>query len=252
MHYNLNTKPMPEIVIVIPSRYASTRFPGKPLADIGGKSMVRRVWEQCMASELAQRVIVATDDERIAEAVREFGGEAVMTPPELNSGSERVAAVAEQIPGDIFVNVQGDEPLIPPSTIDAAIKPLLESEAIDIGTVACPLRSRDELMNPNVVKIACTADGRALYFSRAPIPYNRDGSDLLEGYSKHIGIYAFRRQALQRFAALPESALERRERLEQLRALEDGMHIHVSMVAGDTVAVDVPGDVELVLKRLRK
>lgn len=212
--------------------------------------MVQRVWEQCCASTLAQSVLVATDDERIAHAVQHFGGQSFMTPPELNSGSERVAFVAKRIRGDIFVNVQGDEPLIPPATIDSAIEPLLSNNAIDIGTVACPIRSLDDYLNPNVVKVACTGNGRALYFSRAPIPFHRDEQDSIEGCLKHIGIYAFRREALLQFASLPESALERTERLEQLRALEHGMYIHAACVESDSVAVDVPGDVALVLGRL--
>jgi 3-deoxy-manno-octulosonate cytidylyltransferase (CMP-KDO synthetase) len=241
---------MPEIVIIIPSRYASTRFPGKPLADIGGKTMIRRVWEQCSAAALAERVIIATDDERIVHEVESFGGEAFITPSNLNSGSERVAFVAQRVSGDIFVNVQGDEPLIPPATIDNAIKALIDNEKADIGTVACPIRSFADFVNPNVVKAVCAQDGRALYFSRASIPFSREERHSIAGCLKHIGVYAFRRAALERFASLPENALERCERLEQLRALEDGMTIHVSTVESDTVAVDAPEDIALVLERL--
>ncbi|MBL0175856.1 MAG: 3-deoxy-manno-octulosonate cytidylyltransferase [Ignavibacteria bacterium] len=243
-----------DITIVIPARYASVRFPGKPLADIDGTSMVRRVYERCAQSTLAGGVVVATDDERIADAVRAFGGNAAMTPPELASGTERMAWVARNLPGALFVNVQGDEPLIDPAVIDAAVTPMLADAALDIGTAASPIEDDSEFSDPNIVKIAMTPGGRALYFSRAGIPFPRDGED--DAFARgarlrHVGIYAFRRAALERFAALPPSPLERIEKLEQLRALEDGMHIHVALVASDTIAVDVPADVAKVIARLR-
>jgi 3-deoxy-manno-octulosonate cytidylyltransferase (CMP-KDO synthetase) len=241
-----------DIAIVIPARYASTRFPGKPLADIAGKPMVQRVYERCAQATLAGNVIVATDDERIATVVRGFGGLAEMTPPELASGTERMAWVAARMPGHIFVNVQGDEPLIDPAAIDATIAPLLARDDIDIGTAASRMREDAEFSNPNIVKIAMTPEGRALYFSRAGIPYPRDGaSDLWRGARyRHAGLYAYRRAALERFAALPPSPLERIEMLEQLRALEAGMIIHVAIVATDSPAVDVPSDIDHVLARL--
>ena len=241
-----------DITIVIPSRYASTRFPGKPLADIAGKPMVQRVFERCARSRLAGAVIVATDDERIAEAVRGFGGLAEMTPSELASGTERMAWVAARRQGRIFVNVQGDEPLIDPAAIDAAIAPLLADEDIDIGTVASRMTDDAEFSNPNIVKIALTVSGRALYFSRAGIPHPRDGADSAGRAQRyrHAGLYAYRREALERFAALSPSPLERIEMLEQLRALEAGMHIHVAIVDADSPAVDVPSDIDIVLARL--
>jgi 3-deoxy-manno-octulosonate cytidylyltransferase (CMP-KDO synthetase) len=241
-----------DIAIVIPARYASTRFPGKPLADIAGQPMVQRVYERCALATLAGSVIVATDDERIVSVVHGFGGRAEMTPPELASGTERMAWVAARMEGQIFVNVQGDEPLIDPAAIDATIAPLLERDDIDIGTAASRMTSDSEFSNPNIVKIAMTPGGRALYFSRAGIPHPRDGaSELWLGARyRHAGLYAYRREALERFAALPPSPLERIEMLEQLRALEAGMHIHVAIVATDSPAVDVPSDIDTVLARL--
>jgi len=243
----------PKVILVIPARYASVRFPGKPLIPIAGKPMIQHVWEQCTKSALADRIIVATDDERIASVVRSFGGEAVLTNPALASGSERVAAVAREIEGDIFVNVQGDEPMMPPDTIDAVIRPLHYNPSIDIGTAALSCNPASIANNSNVVKVVCTADGRALYFSRAAIPFHRDDGKPTwhRGSLKHIGIYAFRRASLLRFAELPESPLERSERLEQLRALESGMHIHVEIVEYDSIAVDVPEDVERVVSALK-
>ncbi|MDX9759804.1 MAG: 3-deoxy-manno-octulosonate cytidylyltransferase [Bacteroidota bacterium] len=241
-----------DTVIVIPARYASTRFPGKPLASIAGMPMIQHVWERCGRVRTPARLLVATDDARIARVVTDFGGEAMMTPPELASGSERVAWIAERIPGEMFVNVQGDEPLLPPDTVDAVVRALRESGA-DITTAACPLHDSDHIANPNVVKLVTDAAGNALYFSRAGIPFDRDGTDangnhaLPSGvYRKHIGIYAFRRAALLRFAALPAGRLEQHEKLEQLRALEHGMRIHVVDVPTDSQAVDTPADVALV------
>lgn len=243
-----------DIAIIIPARFASTRFPGKPLADVAGKPMIRRVWEQCRLSRLAGAVIVATDDARIADAVSAFGGEAAMTPPDLASGSERAAHVARGLPAAIIVNVQGDEPLIAPETIDAAIAPLLEDESIDIGTVCRPFSDPSGLENPNLVKVVRDARGRALYFSRAPIPFQRDRNPSapipLAAYRMHLGVYAFRRAALLRFAALPPSPLERMEALEQLRALENGMSIAVREVTADSIAVDTPADIARVLAAL--
>ena len=232
-----------DLLIVIPARYASTRFPGKPLADIHGKPMIQHVYERCVRSQQSARVLVATDDERIMQAVKDFGGEAMMTPNNLASGSERVAWVAKQIDAAIV----GDEPLLPDETINAALRPLLDDPAVDIGTVACPLTSLIEAANPNIVKVVTDPLGRALYFSRAPIPYIRDGIGAEEGpWLRHIGIYAFRREALLRFAALPVSRLEELEKLEQLRALEHGMRIGVGLVREGSLSVDTQEDLERV------
>jgi 3-deoxy-manno-octulosonate cytidylyltransferase (CMP-KDO synthetase) len=234
------------LLIIIPARYASTRFPGKPLADIHGKPMVRHVYERCAQSRPDARVLVATDDERIERVVRDFGAEVVMTPASLQSGSERAAWVAREIACDIVVNVQGDEPLLPGETLDAAIAPLLNDADLDIGTAACALDSLPELVDPNIVKVVLDTRGRALYFSRAPIPHIRDAESAASPYLKHIGIYAFRRKALLRFAALPQSPLELLEKLEQLRALEHGMSIGVGITTQVSQAVDTPADLERV------
>lgn len=242
-------------VIVIPARYGSTRFPGKPLADIAGKSMIHRVYEQAQQSKLAERVVVATDDERIHREVNNFGGEALLTPPELASGTERMAHVAVSLDAAVYVNVQGDEPLLPPATIDAVIGALRETPDADIATASCPLRHQADISNPHIVKLVTNRAGFALYFSRAAIPHQRDdGNGIAERgvYKKHIGIYAFRNDALQRFAGLRPTALEQHEKLEQLRALEHGMRIIVADVAQDSQAVDTPEDIGKVLAILQR
>lgn len=222
--------------------------------------MIQRVWERCTGAGTAVRVIVATDDDRIAAEVASFGGESMMTPPDLASGSERMAWVAERTDGEIFINVQGDEPLMPPATIDAVAAALHDSDA-DIATAACPLSSLADLNNPNVVKLVTDCSGNALYFSRAGIPFHRDAAEMSvrggnpfgEGgvYFRHIGIYGFRRDALLRFASLPPGRLEQLEKLEQLRALENGMRIRVAIVPTDSQAVDTPEDLAKVEELLR-
>jgi 3-deoxy-manno-octulosonate cytidylyltransferase (CMP-KDO synthetase) len=244
------------IVAVIPARFASTRFPGKPLSDIHGKPMVRHVYERVREARTVGRVLVATDDERIASAVRAFGGEVVMTAAGHVSGTDRVAEAVAGLPADIVVNVQGDEPMLDPAAVDAAIEPLRRDAALDLSTLSVKLGDADEMLSPQVVKVVTDARGRALYFSRSPIPFVRRGASLPEAAAaavaeglarKHVGLYAFRREALARFVALPPSRLEQAEALEQLRALENGMAIGVVEVAGrGGVAVDTPEDLETV------
>jgi 3-deoxy-manno-octulosonate cytidylyltransferase (CMP-KDO synthetase) len=241
------------ILIVIPARWASTRFPGKPLADIAGTPMIQRVYERARQAHGAPRVIVATDDPRIADAARGFGAETVITPADLRSGTERVACAIADLEGGVIVNVQGDEPLLDPAVIDAAVGALSDAAEADIGTVVAPLRDASDLADPNVVKVARAADGRALYFSRAPIPFVRDDDARTPHagmHFRHVGIYAFRRAALLRFAALPPAPLETAEQLEQLRALEHGMRIQTRLVDTAGVAVDVPADIDRVLALL--
>lgn len=241
------------IVIVIPARFASTRFPGKPLADIGGKPMIQHVWERCSKSRLASRVIVATDDTRIADTVACFGGEALITPSNLASGTERVAFVARSIEADFIVNVQGDEPLIEPALIDATVSPLLQHRDRDIGTAATPITSLSDMANPNIVKVVVAHDGRALYFSRSPIPFTDVGEPVTENFLRHVGLYAFPREVLLRWHTLPASPLEALERLEQLRPLQSGLHIHVEIVNSQPrPSVDVPEDIPAVLDFLKK
>ncbi|MDH7514463.1 MAG: 3-deoxy-manno-octulosonate cytidylyltransferase [Bacteroidota bacterium] len=243
-------------VIIIPARYRSTRFPGKPLASIAGIPMIRRVFEQCAQARCASRILVATDDERIAETVRAFGGDVVMTPTGIATGTERVAhaaAATDCRPDEVIVNVQGDEPLIEPAVIDAAAACIVGTDA-DIGTCASPLQDAEAFRDPMVVKVVLARDGHALYFSRAPIPHafhppDHGGGGPVQAL-RHIGIYAFMRRCLERFAALPPSPLEKLEGLEQLRALEAGMRIRVAVVLSRSIAVDTPEDIPLVEARI--
>lgn len=215
--------------------------------------MIQRVWERCLEAEGIDEVFVATDDERIQSAVEEFGGNAVMTPAELTSGTERMAYLARTEEAEMYINVQGDEPLLPPSTIERTLQMLAAQTDADIATAACPLHDASDMQNPNIVKLVTDRAGFALYFSRAAIPHLRDaGNENAETgvYRKHVGIYAFRRDALLRFADLPPSQLERTEKLEQLRALEYGMRIAVADVERDSQAVDTPGDIAAVERLL--
>jgi 3-deoxy-manno-octulosonate cytidylyltransferase (CMP-KDO synthetase) len=236
------------IVAIIPARYASTRLPGKPLSDIHGKPMVQHVYERAARARLPERVMVATDDERVAAAVRAFGGEAVMTSRDHRSGTDRLAEAARGLDAAIVVNVQGDEPLLDPSAIDAAVEALVADPDLPISTLSVPVESLEEMSSPDVVKVVVDGAGHALYFSRSPIPYRRQGTP---GGAKHVGLYAYRKEALARFAALPPSPLEEAEGLEQLRALHHGMRIRVIALPGESgMAVDTPGDLERVRARL--
>ena len=243
----------PKVIVVIPSRYASTRLPGKPLLPLAGKPMVQHVYERAKRAQTVHRVIVATDDQRIMDAVMAFGGEARMTRSDHRTGTERIAEVAAHEPGDVFVNVQGDEPLIDPVAIDTAVGALLEEPQAQISTVATPIRHAGDIMDPNVVKTVLDFDGNALYFSRAPIPWIRDTQQKVHvKYWKHLGLYVFQREALLEFPTLPQGELERIEQLEQLRWLENGWKIRVAEVAHDAVSVDVPEDVARVEKLMQK
>jgi 3-deoxy-manno-octulosonate cytidylyltransferase (CMP-KDO synthetase) len=243
----------PQVVVVIPSRYAATRLPGKPLVDLAGKPMVQRVYEQAKLAQTVHRVLVATDDQRIVDAVLAFGGEAQMTRSDHRSGTERIAEVAAREPGDVFVNVQGDEPLINPVAIDTAVAALLEDPPAPIATVATPIRHVPDIMDPNVVKTVLDFDSNALYFSRAPIPWVRDTQQKVHvKYWKHLGLYVFQRDALLEYPTLPRGELEKIEQLEQLRWLENGWRIRVAEVEHDAVSVDVPEDVTRVEKLLQK
>jgi 3-deoxy-manno-octulosonate cytidylyltransferase (CMP-KDO synthetase) len=243
----------PKVIVVIPSRYASTRLPGKPLVPLAGKPMVQHVYERAKRAQTVHRVLVATDDQRIMDAVAAFGGEARMTRSDHRTGTERIAEVAVHEDGDVFVNVQGDEPLIDPVAIDTAVGALLEEPQAQISTVATPIRHAGDIMDPNVVKTVLDFDGNALYFSRAPIPWIRDTQQKVHvNYWKHLGLYVFQREALLEFPTLPQGALEKIEQLEQLRWLENGWKIRVAEVAHDAVSVDVPEDVARVEKLMQK
>ncbi|MCM3880865.1 MAG: 3-deoxy-manno-octulosonate cytidylyltransferase [Vicinamibacterales bacterium] len=233
-------------VAVIPARYGSTRIPGKALADIDGRPMVEHVYRRAAAAHYVDRVIVATDDERIAEAVRRFGGDVRMTKPDHLTGTDRLAEVAASLDCDLIVNVQGDEPLIEPESINAAIEPFRSDSALVMSTVCRRLSNAEEAADPNVVKVVTDRRGVALYFSRAPIPYLRGPQDEGAGPYKHIGLYVYRREFLLQVAALAPTPLERSESLEQLRVLEHGFSIKVVQTTHDSIGVDTPEDLERV------
>ncbi|MBZ9610658.1 3-deoxy-manno-octulosonate cytidylyltransferase [Rheinheimera maricola] len=237
-------------IVVIPARYASSRLPGKPLADIAGKSMVERVYQQALQSG-ATRVVVATDDRRVADAVDQFGGEVCMTRAEHNSGTERLAEVVAKLglaADTVVVNVQGDEPFIPPIIIRQVAQNLATQQKAQMATLAVPLTDATEIANPNIVKVVSDKNGYALYFSRSVIPFDRDGitRDVpAQHYRRHIGIYAYRAGFIQRYVDWPVSALEQIESLEQLRVLWHGDAIHVdTALETPAVGVDTPADLE--------
>jgi 3-deoxy-manno-octulosonate cytidylyltransferase (CMP-KDO synthetase) len=242
-----------KVVVVIPARYGSTRLPGKPLVSLNGQPMIQRVYTRAKSARRVDRVIVATDDERIVKAVTSFGGEARMTRADHRTGTERVAEVAAHIEGDVFVNVQGDEPLLDPEAVDTAVAALLEDPEAAVATVATPIKIPADIMDPNVVKVVLDFDDNALYFSRAPIPWVRDtGNSIQVRHLKHLGLYVFQRDALLEYPTLPQGELERIEQLEQLRWMENGTKIRIAEVEHDAVSVDVPEDVARVEKLLQK
>lgn len=233
---------------IIPARYDSSRFPGKPLVDINGKSMIQRVYEQCKKSRLLTAVYVATDDDRIREEVTSFGGHAVMTGKHHQSGTDRIAEAAAIVGGaDLIINIQGDEPFIDPNLIDEVVLPLQKGKA-RITTAATPIKDRDTLFDPNTVKVVFDQRGRALYFSRHSIPFQRgveQNSWLAQGnFYQHIGIYGFSGPLLAELTNLPVSALERQEALEQLRWLDHGESIYVHITEYQSLGIDVPEDLE--------
>jgi 3-deoxy-manno-octulosonate cytidylyltransferase (CMP-KDO synthetase) len=243
-----------KVVGIIPARFASTRFPGKPLTVIAGKPLIQHVVERCHSARTLSEVIVATDDARIAEAARRFC-RVEMTGAHHPSGSDRIAEVAERCACEAVVNIQGDEPLIDPSVIDAVAGALGQAE---MSTAATPIRDPQEYDNPNVVKVVVNAAGRALYFSRRTVPYLREAasrsvSEQMAAFPflKHLGIYGYRRETLLRLVKFPVAPLEAAEKLEQLRALENGIPIAVVRVDYDSVGVDVPADVARVERLLR-
>jgi len=234
---------------VLPARYASTRLPGKPLLAETGRPLIQHVVERVTQAKSVGRVIVATDDERIFDAVTGFGGEAVMTRADHPNGTSRLAEVVQQLgcePDELVLNVQGDEPEIEPGVIDALAEAMRADEALPMGTVAAPLTDTDDLQNPNVVKVVCDRRGRAIYFSRSPIPHHRDGQSVTPNpagpppYLRHLGIYAYRAAFLPVYAALPETPLEQLEKLEQLRALEHGHAIAVALTDHAHPGIDTP------------
>jgi 3-deoxy-manno-octulosonate cytidylyltransferase (CMP-KDO synthetase) len=232
----------PVIVGVIPARYSSTRLPGKALVEIEGVPMVVRVWRRTSRAAALARVVVATDDERIMSAVNAAGGEAMMTARTHQSGTDRIAEVASRLAADIYVNVQGDLPFIAPADLDALVAPMRADDGIAMATLATPILSAEEWYNSNVVKVVCDGRGDALYFSRAPIPWPRDESGPPALARRHIGVYAYRRDFLLRFAGLEPGVLEGLEKLEQLRALERGYRIRVVSSVAPSLEIDTAED----------
>jgi 3-deoxy-manno-octulosonate cytidylyltransferase (CMP-KDO synthetase) len=241
-----------KVVCIIPSRYQSSRFEGKPLADLNGKPMIQHVYERVMTSRSITYAAVATDDERIYNAVSTFGGRAVMTGERHRSGTDRIAEAVAGLgldPADIVVNIQGDQPLFEPSQIDEVVKPLQDDLDIPMSTLIYRIVRNEEITHPNAVKVVFDKDRFALYFSRATIPFVRD-KGIATDYYKHHGIYAYRKSFLDVFTQLPEGELERREALEQLRALEHGFRIKVVVTPYDSVEVDTPAELERVRRIL--
>jgi len=246
------------IVAIIPARFGSKRLPGKPLSDIHGKPMIQHVHERVRRARRIDRVLVATDDERIAAAVRGFGGEPVLTSLGHATGTDRLAEAASRTDATIVVNVQGDEPMLDPRGIDVALEPLLQDESLPMSTLSLPITEPAEVLSPSVVKVVTDASGDALYFSRSPLPHLRQDPNRGEAamaaeavrlglVRKHVGLYVYRREALARFASLPPSPLELAEGLEQLRALYHGIRIRVVAFEGAAgIAVDTPEDLERV------
>lgn len=248
------TKPAPAVTVVIPARYGSSRFPGKPLAKLAGKPMIQHVYERVQHAPMVHQVLVATDDRRIETAVKGFGGQVLLMQEPYRTGTDRVAGVARQVPGDIFVNVQGDEIALHPDLFGDLIVPFLASDA-EMGTLKRRLTVAEEIVTPGVVKVVTDQTGHALYFSRAPIPHVRDGEGTPGSsglHYVHLGIYIYRRATLLRIADLPTSRLEEAEKLEQLRALEQGVRIRVWDTRHPSLRIDTPQDLEAAAKTLER
>jgi 3-deoxy-manno-octulosonate cytidylyltransferase (CMP-KDO synthetase) len=226
---------------IIPARWEATRLPGKPLAEIAGRPMIQHVYEQARKATALAEVLVATDSERIFAAVQGFGGEVVMTSPDHRSGTDRVAEAAATRTADVVVNIQGDEPLIDPAAIDSLVAPFALDRELEITTLATPIRAPEEIEDPSAVKVVVDRRGFALYFSRYPIPYQRD-TPAAGRRLKHLGLYGYRAEFLQIYSHLEPTPLEQTEKLEQLRALEHGWRIQVVLTEHDAIGVDTPED----------
>lgn len=243
---------MSKTAIIIPARWGSTRFPGKPLHPINGKPLIQHVWERCLKARMASSVIVATDDMRIAEAAFDFGAEVSMTSSRHPSGTDRVAEVSARLRGvKNIINVQGDEPGIEPGLIDALIDALNADRSLHMVTAACPFKTSADAANPNNVKVVTGLDGRALYFSRSVIPFDRDGTSRMR-YWWHIGIYGYRADFLKQYVKWKPTPLEKTEKLEQLRALEHGASIRVLPTKSHGLGVDTPEDVPRASRLLKR
>lgn len=248
------TKNLKAVTVVIPARYGSSRFPGKPLVELNGKPMIQHVYEQAAACRAVSEVLVATDDERIKQAVERFGGRVLMVTGDYRTGTDRVAAVARMFAGDCFVDLQGDEIPLTPELLTDLIEPFLESGA-GMGTLKRVIDSTEDLLNPAVVKVVTNAKGDALYFSRAPIPFVRDDPQpqAVGGlHYIHLGLYIYTKETLLRLASLPTSRIENAEKLEQLRALDHGIRVRVWETKHASLRVDRPEDVPDVAERLQE
>ncbi len=247
---------MLSIIGIIPARYHSTRFKGKPLANIAGKPMIEWTYRQSKKARILERVIVATDDERIFRTVKNFGGEAWLTSGKHKSGTDRIAEVARKMnlsKDAIVVNIQGDEPLLKPAMITQLVKPLLKDKTLNMTTMSYRIRKKEEIDNANIVKVVTDRKGYALYFSRSVIPYTDSSSKTKKrDFFKHLGLYAYRKNFLLKFTRMPPTEIEKRERLEQMRALENGYRIKVIESKFDPVEVDTPEDISKVLQELKK
>jgi 3-deoxy-manno-octulosonate cytidylyltransferase (CMP-KDO synthetase) len=242
------------ILIVIPARYASTRFPGKPLVLISGISLIERVYRICKRVSGNPKVVVATDDRRIERHVSEFGGEVMMTRRNHPSGTDRVAEVARRFPHEVVINVQGDEPLLQPQVIQKLATTLLKDKSLAMATLAHSIATPKDYMDPNVVKVVITKGGHALYFSRSPIPHIREvrsQKSEVKNCLRHVGIYAFRRDFLFQYVRWPQTFLEKAEKLEQLRALENGVGVRVLKTNYHAIGVDVPADIRKIERILK-
>lgn len=243
---------MSTVTAIIPARWASTRFPGKPLALLHGKPLVQHVWERALRAKFVDQVIIATDDMRIAEVAFDFGAEVTLTSTRHPTGTDRLAEVAAKLPkARIIINVQGDEPDIASATIDRLARELLDNPLREMATTTNPVTDMKDIYNPNVVKVVVARDGRALYFSRSAIPFNRDDEKSVR-YLRHQGIYAYRRKVLLDFVRWKPTPLEKAEKLEQLRALENGVEIGVIMVRRGSIGVDAPEDLAKAAQALRR
>jgi 3-deoxy-manno-octulosonate cytidylyltransferase (CMP-KDO synthetase) len=241
-------------IAIIPARYASSRLEGKPLLDIAGKPMIQRVYEAASQAQLIDRVIVATDDTRILDTVTAFGGEAEITSTHHVSGTDRVAEVADQLLCDTVVNLQGDEPLMEPQLIDELVRSLLDDQDVYMASAQSPIQLRADLTNPSIVKVVSDHNDYALYFSRSPIPYHVSSDQAARGFLgfKHIGIYIYRKDFLMKLVKLDPSPLEKKERLEQLRVLENGYRIKLISTDYDAPGVDTPADLKQVRERIEQ
>jgi len=241
-------------VAIIPARYQSTRFPGKAIANQTGKYLIQHVYENVLRAKKLEKVIVATDDDRIFDAVRSFGGDVVMTRPDHVCGTDRIAEVARNLDHDIIVNVQGDEPEIDPAHVDRLVELLDQDPACEMATLACPFDRVEDVVSPSTTKVVVDRFGRALYFSKAVIPYARDEGGHVKdprGWLLHVGIYAYRREFLLQISSTPPTRLEQIEKLEQLRAIENGHRIAVGIVERAAIGVDTPEEYAAFVARVR-